>query len=268
MSHYSDNLTLSLFPGVGLLDKAFEAEGFSVVRGPDLIFGGDVRGFHVPAGRFDLVIGGSPCQDFSIARRSEPTGEGVELLGHFVRLVEEAQPAAFLLENVPHVPDVQIAGYQVQRFDLRASECGGKQARLRHFQFGSRRGLILLITRQPRPGHVEPAALATEGKRKARRTWADFCEVQGLPRDFDLPSFTQAAKYQAVGNGVPLQVGRAVARAIREALTSPNPLTFDNARLCACRCGRVVTGKQVSATDACRHRLRVQRLGLRGTVTA
>lgn len=160
MSHYSDNLTLSLFPGVGLLDKAFEAEGFSVVRGPDLIFGGDVRGFHVPAGRFDLVIGGSPCQDFSIARRSEPTGEGVELLGHFVRLVEEAQPAAFLLENVPHVPDVQIAGYQVQRFDLRASECGGKQARLRHFQFGSRRGLILQIERQPRPGHVEPAALA------------------------------------------------------------------------------------------------------------
>jgi DNA (cytosine-5)-methyltransferase 1 len=44
---------LSLFPGIGLLDKAFELEGFCVVRGPDVLWGGDVRGFHPPAGRFD-----------------------------------------------------------------------------------------------------------------------------------------------------------------------------------------------------------------------
>jgi DNA (cytosine-5)-methyltransferase 1 len=29
-------LVLSLFPGIGLLDMAFEEEGFCVVRGPDL----------------------------------------------------------------------------------------------------------------------------------------------------------------------------------------------------------------------------------------
>jgi site-specific DNA-cytosine methylase len=28
-------LVLSLFPGIGLLDMAFEAHGFCVVRGPD-----------------------------------------------------------------------------------------------------------------------------------------------------------------------------------------------------------------------------------------
>jgi len=28
-------LVLSLFPGIGLLDRAFEEEGFTVVRGPD-----------------------------------------------------------------------------------------------------------------------------------------------------------------------------------------------------------------------------------------
>lgn len=33
-------LVLSLFPGVGLLDMAFEEEGFCVVRGPDLLWGG------------------------------------------------------------------------------------------------------------------------------------------------------------------------------------------------------------------------------------
>lgn len=32
-------LVLSLFPGIGLLDMAFEEEGFCVVRGPDLTCG-------------------------------------------------------------------------------------------------------------------------------------------------------------------------------------------------------------------------------------
>ena len=46
-------LVLSLFPGIGLLDMAFEEEGFCVVRGPDLLWGGDVRSFRPPAGKFD-----------------------------------------------------------------------------------------------------------------------------------------------------------------------------------------------------------------------
>lgn len=33
-------MILSLFPGIGLLDMAFEEEGFCVVRGPDLLWGG------------------------------------------------------------------------------------------------------------------------------------------------------------------------------------------------------------------------------------
>lgn len=61
------SLVLSLFPGIGLLDMAFCEEGFCVVRGPDLLWGGDIRKFHPPAGRFDGVIGGPPCQ-FAIAR--------------------------------------------------------------------------------------------------------------------------------------------------------------------------------------------------------
>src|SRR5713226_9467971 len=58
-------LVLSLFPGIGLLDMAFEEEGFCVVRGPDVLWGGDIRRFHPPAGVFAGVIGGPPCQAFS-----------------------------------------------------------------------------------------------------------------------------------------------------------------------------------------------------------
>jgi DNA (cytosine-5)-methyltransferase 1 len=58
-------LVLSLFPGIGLLDMAFEEEGFCVVRGPDLLWGGDVYTFHPPVGKFDGVIGGPPCKRWS-----------------------------------------------------------------------------------------------------------------------------------------------------------------------------------------------------------
>src|SRR5689334_12026263 len=50
--------------GIGLLDMAFEDEGFTVVRGPDLLWGGDVKRFHAPSGHFVGVIGGPPCQAF------------------------------------------------------------------------------------------------------------------------------------------------------------------------------------------------------------
>jgi len=33
---------LSLFPGIGLLDSAFEEQGFTVVRGPDLLWSDDL----------------------------------------------------------------------------------------------------------------------------------------------------------------------------------------------------------------------------------
>ena len=53
-------LILSVFPGIDLLGTAFEPEGFCVVRGPDLLWGGDIRRFSRPAGHFCGVIGGPP----------------------------------------------------------------------------------------------------------------------------------------------------------------------------------------------------------------
>lgn len=53
----TSNLVLSIFPGIDLLGRAFEEEGFCVVRGPDKLWGGDIRTFHPPAGVFGGVIG-------------------------------------------------------------------------------------------------------------------------------------------------------------------------------------------------------------------
>lgn len=247
-------LVLSLFPGIDLLGRGFEAEGYCVVRGPDLLWGGDVRSFRVPAGRFDGIIAGSPCQDFSRKRRAAPTGYGVKMLAEFARVVTEAQPDWWLLENVATVPDVAISGYTVQRFDLNARECGLAQSRLCHFQFGSKRGFIIAPKRLKPIGKPAQICLATEGRRPDRRDWADFCELQGLPRDFKLPGLSIAQRYAAVGNGVPIPMARTIAAAIRDADTRAADV-----RLCACQCGRILIGKQIAATAACRKRLERRR---------
>lgn len=247
-------LVLSLFPGADLLGRGFELEGFCVVRGPDILWGQDVRGFTPACRKFDGVIGGSPCQDFSKARRCPTTGEGLELLKEFVRCVDVAEPPWFLLENVPGVPSLwNFIGYPsdwtIQRFNLKASEFGCRQSRLRCFQFGWRDGLGPMVIHRGEAGRgVSPAAMASEGKRKHRRSWADFCELQGLPRDFALPGLSLAARYRLVGNGVPVPMARAVAAAVKSR-------TGTLRRLCVCQCGREVPAGRTLATAACRKRM-------------
>lgn len=254
----TDLLICSLYPGIDLLGRGFELEGYCVVRGPDLLWGQDIRDFHLLPGRFDGVVGGPPCQDFSKARRDPPTGYGLAMLEEFKRLVLEARPPWWLLENVDRVPDLAIAGYTVQRFDLNAKDCGLPQSRLRDFQFGSLAGLQLAPRRLPGLDRaaLAPACLASEGRRLDRRNWGDFCTLQGLPPDFKLPGMTTAARYAAVGNGVPIPMARIVARAIRAALAGEVA-----GRFCACGCGRELLGRgdQQAATAACRKRLQKKR---------
>ena len=143
-------LVLSCFPGIGMLDEAFTREGVTVVRGPDVIWGGDIRTFHPPAGVFDGVIGGDPCQSHSAlanlvrAKGLEPSFPDVT--PDFQRVIEEAQPAWFLRENTPLAPDIKPAGYDVRSFLLDNSTLdsgdgwGNEQMRRRRFWFGTRDG--------------------------------------------------------------------------------------------------------------------------------
>src|SRR5690554_2399072 len=104
-------LILSLFPGIGLLDMAFEAEGFCVVRGP-------------------------PCQMFSRARGGAAPVYG-DLIPEFERVVSEASPAWFLMENVPEAPVPSVPGYAVDDRLIRDVWVGGLTRRLRRFSCGT-----------------------------------------------------------------------------------------------------------------------------------
>lgn len=237
-------LILSLFPGIGMLDKGFEEHGFCVVRGPDLIFGGDIRTFRVPAGKFDGIIGGPPCQDFSKARRCAPTGAGLEMIEEYKRIVREAAPTWWLAENVPGVPDIQIEGYSWQRIDISPRDFGHAQRRNRHIQFGSNDQTTLEIKRYG-PGTVTARTVTTGDKRPIN----EIAILQGLPENFDIPAFSRVAMRRAIGNGVHLSVSRALALAVTD--RSPS----NSKQFCACGCGRIVTGRQVTASGACRKRM-------------
>jgi DNA (cytosine-5)-methyltransferase 1 len=252
-------LVLSLFPGIGLLDRAFEEEGFCIVRGPDVLWGGDIRRFHPPAGRFEGVIGGPPCQAFSrlafIVRANGYEPKFGNLIPDFERVVQEASPDWFLMENVPDAPLPGINEYGVHSFLINNRQCldaQGKPAsqnRVRRWSFGSRgaRRLLMIDTCAMESMQFEyaatsagrgavPVAIGGSGKPKrnrigrlvekdvlsqgTQRSQAGFVavrELQGLPCDFDLPPFTVEAKVRAVANGVPLPMGRAIARAVFEA---------------------------------------------------
>src|SRR5437764_985089 len=110
------NLVLSLFPGADLLGRGFEEAGYVVVRGPDTLLGQDIRRFTLSqvVHSFEGIVGGPPCQDFSRARRAPPSGHGKLMLAEFARVVTEAQPDWWLMENVPCVPDMLLAGYVTQ----------------------------------------------------------------------------------------------------------------------------------------------------------
>jgi len=72
---------------------------------PDIIHVGSVVDLEVE-GQIDLLIGGSPCQDLSIAKKERKGlgGDRSGLFWEYVRLMKECKPQWFILENVASMP--------------------------------------------------------------------------------------------------------------------------------------------------------------------
>lgn len=102
---------------------------------------------------FDLLLGGPPCQAFSILGRrhsfKDPRGQ---LVYEYVRLVKELKPRAFVFENVPGIMTVnkgkdwkqllsymeEETGYKIFYDRLNAADFGIPQIRIRVFVVGFR----------------------------------------------------------------------------------------------------------------------------------
>lgn len=120
----NDITVLSLFDGISCARVALERLGYNpkyyasevdkyaiqvgMKNYPYNIQLGDVRGvtgsaFNEP---IDLLIGGSPCQDLSIAKanRKGLDGDRSGLFWEYVRILHEVKPRYFVLENVNSMP--------------------------------------------------------------------------------------------------------------------------------------------------------------------
>lgn len=68
---------------------------------PDVPIHGDVRTFHAAAGFADVICGGFPCQDISVAGKGAGlAGERSGLWTEYARLIGEVRPRYVIVENV------------------------------------------------------------------------------------------------------------------------------------------------------------------------
>lgn len=212
-----NNLVLSIFPGIDLFGRAFEEQGYCVVRGPDLLWGGDIKKFHPAAAVFEGVIGGPPCiGESNLAYLNGMTG--YSLWDEALRVIAEAAPTWWILEAVKKHEAPFIC-------KLSPRYLGEKQSRRRYFHSNIplEPHIDISLFENPDYAYAVRAANSASGRGTIRRrmasyTFPDMCELQGLPRDFDLPGLLAEAKQTVVGNGVPLSMGNGIARAVRKAV--------------------------------------------------
>lgn len=99
----------------------------------------------------DVIVGGPPCQGFSVAGKRILDDDRNKLYKSFVRFVEYFRPKAFVMENVPNIlsigngiikssiiSDFEALGYHVEYKVLMASDYGVPQNRKRAIFVGLR----------------------------------------------------------------------------------------------------------------------------------
>jgi DNA (cytosine-5)-methyltransferase 1 len=170
---------LDLFCGAGGLSLGFKMGHFNIIGGIDynkdainthhynfpdsFSFCGDIKNFtneeiHKRFGNsVDVIIGGPPCQGFSLANKQqtdEMKDDRNKLFFQFIRFVEELKPKAFVIENVQGILTkdngyaksriyeiLSEANYNVNSQILVASDYGVPQLRKRAFFVGIRKDL-------------------------------------------------------------------------------------------------------------------------------
>lgn len=155
---------VDLFSGCGGMSLGLEQAGFNVVGAFDNwdpaiaiyrenfkhpIFKKDLNEEHASRAikqlKPDLIAGGPPCQDYSIAGK-RTLGKRANLTLRFAEIVSSVKPTWVIFENVYNIERFRTlpqmkkilsdAGYGISSMVLDASRCGAPQKRQRFFLVG------------------------------------------------------------------------------------------------------------------------------------
>jgi len=142
----------------------------------------------------DLVLGGPPCQGFSVHRINDAGKDDPrnKLIHRYFEFVSALNPRAFILENVPGIlwprhatalrrfyEEADLSGYRVMEpITLDARDYGLPQRRKRVFILGLRKDQTPINDWVPEPTHGSLAATRGNPKLKA---WISCREVFRLP---------------------------------------------------------------------------------------
>lgn len=176
---------ISLFSGAGGMDLGFINSGFNILWANDFdkdavktyeknignhITLEDVRNIssnNIPGSNIDVVIGGFPCQGFSIANSKRSMDDTRNFLYlELLRVIKDKKPKFFVAENVKGllsmdngqvikmiINDFESIGYKVDYKLLNAADYGVPQNRERVIIIGNKLGLENPF---PKPTHCDP----------------------------------------------------------------------------------------------------------------
>lgn len=101
----------------------------------------DVRSLHINKNQFDIICGGFPCQDISVAGKQKGlSGKRSSLWYEFLRLIQEGEPKYVIIENVANLRNKGLSiilknlyevGYDAEWHIISASALGFPQMRER-----------------------------------------------------------------------------------------------------------------------------------------
>jgi DNA (cytosine-5)-methyltransferase 1 len=167
---------VSLFSGCGGLDYGFlQSNQYEIIWANDILkdacetykrnFGdhivhGDITTIDkstIP--QADVLIGGPPCQSFSLVGKRNPNDERSNLVWSYLEVLQQVKPSFFLLENVTGllsakdidgskvvdnlVKAFENVGYSTQIYKLNAADYGVPQKRVRVFLVGNNKNLTI-----------------------------------------------------------------------------------------------------------------------------
>jgi DNA (cytosine-5)-methyltransferase 1 len=245
----------SLFSGIGGLDLGLERAGMKVlwqvekdpyarrvlakhwpdvpcyddvrnVRGSETSGREELRPWERVAERVDLICGGFPCQDISVAGKGAGIKEGTRsgLWLEFARIVRELRPRYVLVENVPALRsrgldrvlgDLAACGYDAEWDVLPAATFGAPHLRERLFVVAyTQRELVRQQPGRSRGPHREDSVLFTGDGPKGSAPWAPRGAPESYVRGVDDGAGSDVDRLRCLGNAVVPQVAEFVGRLI------------------------------------------------------